>query len=264
MRNTILGVVFAYGPRRPMAILRPGDRVCAAGCASAGAIIIIGGLSEVTWPRKGISPGSPLDRAGCQHLVPQSKTETALARNRRFESSSLQRRVGRTSPIRPAAPAIEIVFTGKARVAADTAASPKRVAPRSRASNGVRNHDGRSCNCAWQRRAQLCLPKRGDQRVLAALDRPPVLHAGLCPDPAKPRGGCRVVQRLHRPDQVLRRDAAGVDASAADRSVPDEGDPGAELGRGDRRREAGRSGPDDREVVRLPTAHCFTSPQRPP
>src|SRR6516162_3880071 len=97
MRNTILGVVFAYGPRRPMAILRPGDRVCAAGCASAGAIIIIGGLSEVTWPRKGISPGSPLDRAGCQHLVPQSKTETALARNRRFESSSLQRRVNELS-----------------------------------------------------------------------------------------------------------------------------------------------------------------------
>ena len=90
MRNTILGVVFAYGPRRPMAILRPGDRVCAAGCASAGAIIIIGGLSEVTWPRKGISPGSPLDRAGCQHLVPQSKTETALARNRKVGRERVQ------------------------------------------------------------------------------------------------------------------------------------------------------------------------------
>src|SRR6516225_7154252 len=82
------------------------------------------------------------------------KRPVSCTRDRWFESVSLQRRVGRTSHIRPAAPAIEIEFAGKARVAADTAASPKRVAPRSRASNGVRNHDGRSCNCAWQRRAQ--------------------------------------------------------------------------------------------------------------
>ena len=70
----------------------------------------------------------------------------------------------------------------------------------------------------------LCPPQRGDQRILAALDRPPVLHAGLCPDPAKTRGGYGVMQLFRRPDQVLRRHAAGVDAGATDRPVPDQRD----------------------------------------
>jgi hypothetical protein len=35
-----------------MAIVRPGDGVCGVGCPSAGAIIVIGRLSEVTWPER--------------------------------------------------------------------------------------------------------------------------------------------------------------------------------------------------------------------
>ena len=40
------------------------------------------------------------------------------------------------------------------RAAADTAAPPEGMAPRSRAPNGIRNHDGRSWCCAWGRQAQ--------------------------------------------------------------------------------------------------------------
>jgi len=67
----VLGVVFAYDPRRLMAILRPGDGVRRR-LPSAGAII-----GSLIWSLRG-------------------KTETALARNRRFESSPLQRRVTQT------------------------------------------------------------------------------------------------------------------------------------------------------------------------
>ena len=86
----VLGVVFAYNPRRPMAIVRPGDGVCGAGCPSAGAIIVIGRFSEVTWPWKGTSPGSPWRELDANIWFLRGKTETALARNRRFESSSLR------------------------------------------------------------------------------------------------------------------------------------------------------------------------------
>jgi hypothetical protein len=56
-------------------------------------ILIIGRLPEVTWRWKGISPGSPLEELDANIWSLRGKTETALARNRRFESSSLQRRV---------------------------------------------------------------------------------------------------------------------------------------------------------------------------
>ena len=109
----------------------------------------------------------------------------------------------------------------------------------------------------------LCLPQLGDQRILAALDRPPILHSGLGVDPAKAYGSCGVMQPFRRPDQILRRHAAGVDAGAADRPEPDQRDAGAELGGGDRRREAGRTRPDNREIVWRLIAHCFTWSRRP-
>jgi hypothetical protein len=91
--SSVCGVVFAYDLRRPMAIVRPGDDVCGAGCASGGAIIVIGRFSEVTWPWKGTSPGSPLEELDANIWSLSGKTETILARNRRFESSSLHRGV---------------------------------------------------------------------------------------------------------------------------------------------------------------------------
>jgi hypothetical protein len=50
-------------------------------------------LSQVTWPRKGTSLDSPLERADANIWSLTGKTETALARYRRFDSSSLQRGV---------------------------------------------------------------------------------------------------------------------------------------------------------------------------
>src|SRR5258705_7707271 len=44
------------------------------------------------------------------------------------------------------------------RAAADIAASPEGLAARSNASNGVRNHDGRSWHYAWGRRGQAPQP----------------------------------------------------------------------------------------------------------
>src|SRR5262249_1131893 len=91
----------------------------------------------------------------------------------------------------------------------------------------------------------------------------PILDIAFRPNPAETRGGPGVIKRLRRADQVLRRHTAGVDAGAADRPVPDERNAGTEFGGGDGCREAGRPGPNDREVVSRLIVPCVTSSRRP-
>ena len=60
----------------------------------------------------------------------------------------------------------------------------------------------------------LCLPQLGDQRILAALDRPPILHSGLGVDPAKAYGTC--VNTGCVPSKNLIRATEGLHHAAAE------------------------------------------------
>ena len=114
-----------------MAIVRRGNDVCGAGCASAGAIIVIGRFSEVTGRGKRLRPArrwkswmptfgpsgakpKPLSRGTEGSNPSPSSEESATNRSRRrrwnatskrrdrwFEAGSLQRRVRLSTGISP-------------------------------------------------------------------------------------------------------------------------------------------------------------------
>ena len=59
--------------------------------------------------QKRFATDSPLERTGCEPIVPHRVKPKLLSRNRQFESSSLQRGVGRTSDHDKAQ--VEVAFT---------------------------------------------------------------------------------------------------------------------------------------------------------